>query len=189
MLKLKITKNVDSIKGDPLEKKEPTTINGELLNDKNKHDWNDFLSFLKTKGVQGNPELDKGNLGNIYFDQYVKQNPATTLSKELIPKIRQQYIAERNKGIEALKSGKSKLQGQENVNPESLDFSRFMRHIVDNEQSKDPNYIGQHLTRTPFAGMVLHDQAGKVLASRPFQTVNNLDKNWNEMKQIAKKNL
>ena len=183
MLKLKITKSTDGIQGDSIEKKEPDPVNGEFINDKNKQDWNDFLSFLKTKGVQGNPELDKGNLGNIYFDKYVKQNPYTTLSKELIPKIRQQYVAERNNAIKELKLGKSKLQGQENINPESLDFSRFMRHIVDNENSKDPNYIGQHLTRTPFAGIILHDKAGKVLESRPFQTINNVEKTINEMRQ------
>lgn len=170
-----------------VEEKEPTPGEG-VLTDKNKKDWNDFLSYLKTKGVQGRPELDKGNLGNIYFEEYIKNTPGTSLSKELIPKIRQEYIAERNARIAEMKAGKLKLQGKENIKFENLDLSSFMPHIVKNEKSTNPNYVGQYLTMTPFQGAKLKDEYGKIIATKQFNTTKDSGESLNKLSQALNKN-
>ena len=134
--------------------------------DKIKSDWNDFLGWLDKKGVKGKPELDKGGLGNEYFNQYIKENPQTVLSKDSIPIIRKEYIALRNKGIEDIKSGKAIF---ENQTGKDANVDRFMKHIILNEESSDPNYIGQHLTQTPFMGSVLKEKE-KIIGKSKFTT-------------------
>lgn len=119
-----------------------------------KADWNKYLKYLSDKGVQGKPELDKGGLGNKYFDEYVKANPGTSLSTAVIPKIRQAYSELRNTNIETIKKGKGEFNGKSGPD---VDFSGFMSHIEKNEKSENPNYVGQHLTRTPFPGILNYD--------------------------------
>lgn len=137
------------------------------LSDQEKADWNKFLLWLKNKGVQGKPELDKNFIGNKYFSQYLKENPKTTLSVDIIPKVRDSYKQLRNKGIEDLISGKSVLEGSKgNI---TQDTTKFMSNIVENEKSKDPNYVGQHLTMTFFPGGIIKEkETGKVLKSVPL---------------------
>ena len=115
--------------------------------DKNKQDWNDFLGWLEKKGVRGSAALDKGNLGNKYFDEYVTTHKDTSLNKDVLPLIRNSYLSLRNQGIESIKAGKSSYQGQSG--PET-DTSNFMNHIIKNEKTQNPNYVGQHLTMTYF---------------------------------------
>lgn len=119
------------------------------ITNQHKQDWNNYLEWLKGKGMQGKPELDKGGLGEKLFQDYLKQNPQTTLSKKIIPGIRQAYLEMRNKAIEEMKAGKGAWGASETGGKEA-DYSGFMKHITDNELTKDPNYIGQHLTMTPF---------------------------------------
>lgn len=148
----------------------PTTEGSTVVTDRVKSDWNDFLGYLDKKGVRGKPELDKGNLGNQYFQQYLKENPNTSLSIEVIPEIRKQYIAERDRGVADIKSGKAKLMDKSGPD---VDVTPFMRHIVLNEQSKDPNYVGQHLTQTPFRGTALLSRdTGKVIGQTQFNNPN-----------------
>lgn len=51
--------------------------------------------------------------------------------------------------IEKMKEGKMKWGAAESSGKEA-DYSGFMKHIVDNEKTANPNYVGQHLTMTPF---------------------------------------
>lgn len=148
----------------------PSGDGSPMVTDRVKSDWNDFLGYLDKKGVRGKPDLDKGNLGNQYFQQYLKENPKTSLSVEIIPEIRKQYILERNKGIEDIKAGRGELMGKSG---KDVDFTPFMKHIVLNELSQDPNYVGQHLTQTPFKGTALVNRdTGKVVAQSQFNNPN-----------------
>jgi len=119
------------------------------ITNQHKQDWNNYLGWLKEKGMQGKPELDKGGVGEKLFQEYLKANPETSLSKDVIPGIRSEYVNMRNKAIEDMKSGKG-AWGANKASGKEADYSGFMKHIVDNEKSGDPNYIGQHLTMTPF---------------------------------------
>lgn len=110
-----------------------------------KEDWNAYLNWLDKKGMKGKPELDKGGLGNKLFEQYLKENPNTTLSVEQIPNIRKAYLQMREQGLKDYKEGKMSFSS--GTTPEN-----YMKHIVLNEQTENPNYVGQHLTQTPFPG-------------------------------------
>jgi hypothetical protein len=121
-----------------------------------KKDWNRFLTWMESKNVRGKQELDKNNLGNIYFKQYIKENPGTSLSEEVIPIIRQEYVKDREKKAQDILSGKGsfKIEGVGEVSGEKAKpyMDRFMPGILKNEASKNPNYVGQFLTQTPFVG-------------------------------------
>lgn len=135
------------------EETTPDDENGEMVSDKVKQDWNMYLSWLDKKGMKGKPELDKGGIGNNLFKQYLKENPETSLSEKVIPSIRKAYVDLRNDRLKEIQGGKGSYEGS----PES-----FMKHIVLNEQSGDPNYVGQHLTQTMFPGAKLTSPTGVV---------------------------
>lgn len=134
---------INSIPEDSKEEpKEP-----QEASERNKRDWNDFLLWLDKKGVKGDAKLDKGNLGNKYFDEYLSTHKDTSLTKEIIPSIRKSYTGLRDYNIQQILAGKSTYLGKSG---KDADVDNFMKHIVLNEQSSDPNYVGQHLTRTYF---------------------------------------
>lgn len=138
------------------EIKEPVVDdeNSETVSDAIKQDWNSYLTWLDKKGMRGKKELDTGDLGNKLFRQYLKENPNTSLSEKVIPSIRQAYVDLRNDRLKELQSGSATTN---TVNPEN-----FMNHILLNEKSNDPNYVGQHLTQTMFPGAKLTSPTGEV---------------------------
>lgn len=145
---------------------------GDGVTDIDKQNWNKYLTWLKEKKQQGIPELDKGGLGNKLFEQYIKETPNSGLSTAIIPKIRKAYGQLRDEGIAAIKAGKNvfdtgggKFVMGANATDEIL--THYMPHIISNEKSKDPNYVGQHLTQTFFPGGTVTkiDPSGKVIAT------------------------
>lgn len=139
---------IKSTTKEPEKKEEPKE---PVIDDKVKQDWNNYLDWLDKKGMRGKPELDKGGVGNNLFKQYIKENPSTSLTDKHIPGIRKAYLDLRNDRLKEIESGKGTYKG---------DVSTFMKHIVDNEKSADPNYVGQHLTQTRFPGAKLTTQSG-----------------------------
>lgn len=126
-----------------------------------KQDWNAYLDYLDTKKISDRKDLDKNDLGNKYFREYLKANPNTSLSESIIPQIRQAYQELRNSQVADILSGKISFAGKTG---KDVDTSNFMRHIVDNEKSEFPNYVGQHLTQTRFPGGVMKDKnTGKII--------------------------
>lgn len=116
------------------------------VDNKIRTDWNDFLKFVEKKGYRGNPELDKGGKGYQLFDEYVKSTPNTSLSRESLPVIRKELLNYRTWALDQNKStvpGSGKLAAGVNEN-------NFMRHVIENEKTGDPNYPGSNLTTTPF---------------------------------------
>jgi hypothetical protein len=133
-----------------------------------KNDWNKFLTWMQSKNIRAKEELDKNDLGNIYFRQYVKENPGTYLSEDVIPIIRQEYVKEREKKAQDILNGKGSFDvpGIGTVSGEKAKphMDRFMSGILKNEASKNPNYVGQFLTQTPFVGstMEYYEDGNKV---------------------------
>ena len=117
-----------------------TTCGAQTLTNQNKIDWNRFLIYLQDKNIRGARCLDSNNLGNKLFFNYIKTNK-TTLSVELIPVIRKEYINLRNELLTKIKAGKANCKYDEN---------HFMKFILDNEKTNNPNYIGFNLTQTFF---------------------------------------
>jgi hypothetical protein len=126
-----------------------------IITDKHKSDWNKYLTWLDTKKMRGKPELDKSGLGNQLFGQYIKENPTTSLSANIIPGIRKEYKKLRQSGIDDIMKGSAYYLGKTG---KGADTSSFMKHIELNEQSKDPNYVGQHLTQTYFPDAKIGDE-------------------------------
>lgn len=136
--------------------------------DKVKQDWNSYLDYLDMKKVRGSADLDKADLGNKYFREYLKENPNTSLNESIIPKIREAYLDLRNSQVTDIQSGKIQFLGKSG---KEADVSGFMRNIVENEKTKNPNYVGQHLTQTRFPGGVIKDKnTGKVIQKTEILT-------------------
>jgi len=109
-------------------------------------DWNSFLDYLEKSGFKGKPDLDKGGYGYKLFDEYVKQTPGTSLGRDKLPLIRKELLNYRNWALEQNKStapGTMKLAAGVNEN-------NFMRHVIENEKTGDPNYPGSNLTMIKF---------------------------------------
>lgn len=126
-----------------------------IVTEKHKADWNKYLTWLDTKKIRGKVELDKNGLGNQLFSQYIKENPTTSLTNNIIPGIRKEYQNLRQSGIDDIMKGNAYYLGKTG---KDADTSNFMKHIELNEQSKDPNYVGQHLTQTFFPDAQIGDE-------------------------------
>jgi len=137
-----------------MEETEPTDDPAKPLNFKEMLEWNKYLDYLDEKKVRGTPELDKNDLGNKYFREYIKSNPQTPLAAEdFIPRLRTSYLQLRDYNLGRIRTGKATTTVPE---------ERFMPHIVLNEKSQQPNYVGKNLTQTRFPGTKwINEENGK----------------------------
>lgn len=133
-------KNMKTGGGD---EKSPTITNKE------REQWNHYVDWLRTKKVAGDPSLDKDGLGFKYLDEYRKENPNTSLSKELILPIQQDLQQYRQYRINEVKSGKAVFE-------KGVDENNFMDHL-----SKVDGYPGQYTTsvKYPFEYMRYIDKS------------------------------
>jgi hypothetical protein len=128
--------------------------------EKLKKDWNAFLRYAEEKKFRGKEELDKNDLGNKMYREYIKKTPGTSLNESVIPQIRKLYIDYRNQNLADIKAGKQAFA--EGTNEEN-----YMRHITLNELSENPNYVGQHLTQTYFPeAKIVTKENGKVVGEK-----------------------
>jgi len=70
-------------------------------------DWNDYVAYLDRKGLKGKPELDKNNFGFKVLEDYRKENPETTITKETIPVIQKEFSNYRDYSLSKIKAGKA----------------------------------------------------------------------------------
>lgn len=150
-----------AMEGDP--------VDGKPVDNKVRQDWNLFLQDLEAKGLRGKSDLDKGGKGYQLFDEYVKANPSTSLNREMLPVIRKELLNYRNYVLESVKNGSNKLS-------EGVREDNFMRHVVENEKTGDPNYPGSNLTITKFPDSYLSTfNNGKKVSTenKGFATVKN----------------
>jgi hypothetical protein len=149
--------------GNPGEVKMVENIDGENPEDpdmqKIKGEWNKYLHWLDNKKMKGISDLDKSGLGNKLFQQYIKETPGTILSPKIIPIVRKAYNEYRKTAMDEIMAGRAGFEGKSG---KDADYDRFMPHIVLNEKSADPNYVGQHLTQTYFPEGL--NEEGKVVA-------------------------
>lgn len=112
------------------------------VTDKIRRDWNAYLLHLEKKGRKGKPELDTGGAGYKEFDDYVKANPTTSLSRAALPVIRKELLNYRQSVLD--------MNKKQRVLAEGVTEENFMRKLVDNEKTKDPDYPGMNLTMVSF---------------------------------------
>ena len=108
------------------------------ITNREREDWNKYVDYLRSKGIAAKPDLDKNGLGFKYLDEYVKANPSTTLSRDVILPIQKDLLDYRQYQINNVKSGKA--QFAEGVNEQN-----FMNHL-----SKVDGYPGQFTTSVKY---------------------------------------
>jgi hypothetical protein len=101
-------KNLSDSVGDKTEK---TITSPEKVTDQLRHDWNNYVDWLATKGMKGSPELDKNDLGGKMIDQYraelKKQNRTTSVSREVIGSIQEEFSKYRGWSLEEIHAGRA----------------------------------------------------------------------------------
>lgn len=77
--------------------------------DNTKRDWNNFIGWMKTKGYSGSSDLDvrNKNLGQQYLQQYIKENPQTTLTYGHVPDIQNYLNAYRQAAWNKIQTGQA----------------------------------------------------------------------------------
>ena len=113
------------------------------VDNKLRKDWNDFLDYLDKKGQRGKEELDYDDMGNKLLDEYLATNKNTSITKDKVPVIRKELLNYRNWVLGQAKEGKTMLE-------DGVTEENFMKHIVENEASEKPDYVGSRFTKTKF---------------------------------------
>jgi len=113
-----------------------------------KAEWNKFLDFINSKGYRGNQELDKRdtNLGKTLIDEYVKSNPESKLSYEIIKPI-QESVAQDWEKMGKIKS----LSGVTATNAD------------DRKLSAPDGWLGSLTSNGYFPVATTNDGSGKVI--------------------------
>lgn len=133
-----------------------TDPNPKELTPQQRQEWNAYVDWLDKKGMKGSTELDKGDTGLQYFNQFLKENPSISLRPEHIKAVQQEIegIAQKSRDL---------LQRQGNPNAQNV-----MRGT-----SKFDNIPGSKTTSFKFPEMNLqayHNNA--MVANRNLGLVN-----------------
>lgn len=129
--------------------------NKPVLSNKNRQDWNEYITWLRSKGLAGNPALDRNGYGIQVLQQYIKQNPKTSLTVDLVQPIQEDFSNYRNYALQQIKSGKSTFANGVNEN-------NFMQSL-----SQLDNYAGSKTTSHIFP----REYLTYIENSKPISTV------------------
>ncbi len=88
----------------------------EIVNDKLRRDWNEYILFLEKKGYKGHPALDKNDLGGKMIDLYRQQNPTTSLSREKIKDVQTEFSKYRDYQLNEIKNKRAAFGAGANEN-------------------------------------------------------------------------
>ncbi len=105
------------------------------LSNKNRQDWNNYITWLKGQGLAGNPALDKGGYGIQVLQHYIKNNPNTSLTVDMVQPIQSDFSNYRNYALDQIKSGKGAFA-------QGVNESNFMQEL-----SQLDNYAGSKTTK------------------------------------------
>jgi hypothetical protein len=88
----------------------------ELVNDKLRKDWNDYILFLEKKGYKGHPALDKNDLGGKMIDLYRQENPTTSISRDKIKDVQTEFSKYRDYQLNEIKNKRAAFGAGANEN-------------------------------------------------------------------------
>lgn len=88
------------------------------ITNKHREDWNKYVKWLESNKLRGNPELDKGDMGKQVLARYIKENPNTSLTLDIVKPIQSDFANYRNYALDQVKQGKMALA--EGVTPETF---------------------------------------------------------------------
>lgn len=122
--------------------------NAEVSN-KLRKDYNDYLGWLKSKGLQGHPSLDKNDLGGQMIDQYQKENPTTSVNRAAVVPIQQELSKYRDYSINELRNKRAMLTDAQNPNGRFVSPNENLDGYMKNLSQID-GIAGQRTTSTAF---------------------------------------
>jgi hypothetical protein len=70
-----------------------------------RQDWNSYVDWLAQQGLKGNPILDHNDLAGRMLDQYQKVNPNTTINRDIIVPLQNEFQNYRNYALSGVKNG------------------------------------------------------------------------------------
>ena len=112
-------------------------------------DWNNFTAWLRGKGMQGNPALDRNDLGGKMIDQYQKENPETSVSRSSVAPIQQELSKYREYSINELRNKRAMLTDAQNPNGRFVSPNENLDGYM-KDLSQIDGIAGQRTTRVSF---------------------------------------
>ena len=112
-------------------------------------DWNNYTTWLKGKGMQGHPSLDKNDLGGQMIDQYQKENPSTSISRATIAPIQQELSKYRDYSINELRNKRAMLVDSKNPSGRFVEPNENLDNYM-KDLSQVDGIAGQKSTRISF---------------------------------------
>lgn len=108
----------------------PDDTNDEGSGDENENDppitnkirqgWNDYISWLKSKGLAGDASLDKNGLGVKMINQYRKENPDTPITPDLVTPIQKDFGKYRQYALKQIDDGEAMLDPHSGATKENF---------------------------------------------------------------------
>lgn len=87
-----------------------------------RREWNNYTTYLASKGLKGHPSLDTGGRWEQALEMYRKDFPKTILNKALIPAIQKDFSNYRNFVLDKYKQGKAVFE-------KGTDENNFMKDL------------------------------------------------------------
>ncbi len=109
-----------------------------VIDNRVRSDWNKYVDYLRTKGLAGNEILDKGGYGNQVLQQYIKENPSTSLTVDIVKPLQSEFMKYRQWALDRIKTGRAAFATGANEN-------NFMAQLSPNDA-----YAGSKTTSYKF---------------------------------------
>lgn len=77
------------------------------ITNQHRKDWNAYIDYLRSKGLAGNAMLDKDGTGNKVLEQYIKDNPKTSLSVNIVKPLQGEFQNYKKWVIGEVKAGRA----------------------------------------------------------------------------------
>ena len=127
--------------------------NQKDLTPQQRRDWNAYVDWLEKKGLKGSKELDKGETSFKHLDDFIKENPTTTISRDIIKDVQMEVQAladnvrdfarrKNNPNAENLMTGTSKFDGIPGSKTTSFKFPVMIEETYHNDNLKERNNLG-----------------------------------------------
>lgn len=119
----------------------------KTISPKNMQDWNDFVAYLKQKGLSGHKDMDHPDFSEKQLKEYIKQNPDTSLSPQIVPLVQRelknvrQFLIDQDK--QRVKEGKKSAF----VGDTGKDYENVMPVAL---KTRDDGIIGQYTSQFVF---------------------------------------
>lgn len=135
------------------------------ITNRTRSDWNDYIKYLRSIGIAGDPSLDRNGVGKQYLAEYIQNNPNTSLTPDIISPIQADLLKYKDYALNQVKLGKAVFQNGVNAD-------NFMQDL-----SPEDGYAGSLTTQHLYPKQYLEylDQQSNLLTTQDkgFATAQN----------------